>query len=729
MTQVAEDDLRGQVGRVSAVDHDGNVWATVDVATPEGWKGRGVVRYDGTVWQRFGSQDGLAHDQVNDIESGQRSLWFATDNGVTKLHRRRWSSLGDSKKAHRIMLAKDGRLWASLDDGISIFDGGEWNALTIPNHLLEFPIREIRQVSASDYLVGPSFEELRNQLMEDEETAELIGSIVTQLTPFEMDAEDQRFNTGWLRYANGAWVPIKIEGISSTETLVDLVVTERGDFWFTTMDSGLHRYLPDLTSQRRISGRATRHSGTPISDSWIRVVDEYGKIHSTARTDSSGGYTAFALPGTYQVSAMVGSNNRASEVLVLPLQDSHDVELRVSPLYSTFWIHICASGLVIVGCLILLVPRRSTLLELLVNPTVALVNLVDRPKYVIPLAVGAASVVFACVPIIDNWSAEHLLETYPIGPDSMSVIPSSVLEYLGVFSMGVCVMWAARLAILGVLTILTLDGIGLGALVSIIGFVYMPEWIGTAVTALFHIFGLNAIETSTDFMQNPPMNFMMWRPTSLGHLLGAHDVEESLVSALLWQIEFFGIASIVLTCLALRRCLGARWLHALGIGGICLVLPAAIVFARDSLGAFLPIGVVALLVLFLVLVLRQRKQLKATQLQLIAEMDRELAKAHEMQMSLMPVTGLRTLKFDVAGRCLPASHVGGDYFQYNERDGHLRVSLADVTGHAMEAAIPAVLFSGVLESQEELGGDVGDLFGRLNSPAPRGFLGHSVDLQ
>ena len=95
-------------------------------------------------------------------------------------------------------------------------------------------------------------------------------------------------------------------------------------------------------------------------------------------------------------------------------------------------------------------------------------------------------------------------------------------------------------------------------------------------------------------------------------------------------------------------------------------------------------------------------------------MDRELAKAHEMQMSLMPVTGLRTLKFDVAGRCLPASHVGGDYFQYNERDGHLRVSLADVTGHAMEAAIPAVLFSGVLESQEELGGDVGDLFGRLN---------------
>ena len=167
--------------------------------------------------------------------------------------------------------------------------------------------------------------------MEDEETAELIGSIVTQLTPFEMDAEDQRFNTGWLRYANGAWVPIKIEGISSTETLVDLVVTERGDFWFTTMDSGLHRYLPDLTSQRRISGRATRHSGTPISDSWIRVVDEYGKIHSTARTDSSGGYTAFALPGTYQVSAMVGSNNRASEVLVLPLQDSHDVETESLP--------------------------------------------------------------------------------------------------------------------------------------------------------------------------------------------------------------------------------------------------------------------------------------------------------------------------------------------------------------------------------------------------------------
>ena len=40
--------------------------------------------------------------------------------------------------------------------------------------------------------------------------------------------------------------------------------------------------------------------------------------------------------------------------------------------------------------------------------------------------------------------------------------------------------------------------------------------------------------------------------------------------------------------------------------------------------------------------------------------------------------------------------------------------MADVTGHAMDAAIPVVMFSGVLDSQMEFGVSVEDLFGRLN---------------
>jgi sigma-B regulation protein RsbU (phosphoserine phosphatase) len=58
--------------------------------------------------------------------------------------------------------------------------------------------------------------------------------------------------------------------------------------------------------------------------------------------------------------------------------------------------------------------------------------------------------------------------------------------------------------------------------------------------------------------------------------------------------------------------------------------------------------------------------------------------------------------------------VGGDYFQYFSQEGKLILSLADVTGHAMEAAIPVVMFSGILKSHMELGGALQERFERLN---------------
>ena len=94
--------------------------------------------------------------------------------------------------------------------------------------------------------------------------------------------------------------------------------------------------------------------------------------------------------------------------------------------------------------------------------------------------------------------------------------------------------------------------------------------------------------------------------------------------------------------------------------------------------------------------------------------EEELQTAHDMQMGLMPEGSPRIEGLDIAGRCLPASHVGGDFFQYFERDGRLSICLADVTGHAMAAAIPVVMFSGVLESEMHHGESVEKLFGHLS---------------
>jgi serine phosphatase RsbU (regulator of sigma subunit) len=103
------------------------------------------------------------------------------------------------------------------------------------------------------------------------------------------------------------------------------------------------------------------------------------------------------------------------------------------------------------------------------------------------------------------------------------------------------------------------------------------------------------------------------------------------------------------------------------------------------------------------------------QQQLISEMERELQTAHEMQMALMPKEAPALPGLEVSGHCRPAKHVGGDFFQYFPLARHrLAIGMADVTGHAMEAAIPVVMFSGILKSETRHGNPLEQLFANLN---------------
>ncbi|MBT4501210.1 MAG: SpoIIE family protein phosphatase [Gemmatimonadetes bacterium] len=99
---------------------------------------------------------------------------------------------------------------------------------------------------------------------------------------------------------------------------------------------------------------------------------------------------------------------------------------------------------------------------------------------------------------------------------------------------------------------------------------------------------------------------------------------------------------------------------------------------------------------------------------LFVEMEEELDTAHDMQMSLMPAESPEIDGFDIAGRCLPFNHVGGDFFQYFPQDGKLSICMADVTGHAMEAAVPVMMFSGVLKTEIRHGAPFDQLFDQLN---------------
>jgi serine phosphatase RsbU (regulator of sigma subunit)/ligand-binding sensor domain-containing protein len=96
---------------------------------------------------------------------------------------------------------------------------------------------------------------------------------------------------------------------------------------------------------------------------------------------------------------------------------------------------------------------------------------------------------------------------------------------------------------------------------------------------------------------------------------------------------------------------------------------------------------------------KRNRQLRRARAQLMGEMQRELMVAQRLQASLLPQNDPIMPGLDITGVCLPASQVGGDYFTYLWTDtdsNRIGVVVADVTGHAMQAAIPAVLFSGML---------------------------------
>jgi sigma-B regulation protein RsbU (phosphoserine phosphatase) len=79
-----------------------------------------------------------------------------------------------------------------------------------------------------------------------------------------------------------------------------------------------------------------------------------------------------------------------------------------------------------------------------------------------------------------------------------------------------------------------------------------------------------------------------------------------------------------------------------------------------------------------------RLQLEEKQLQLTAE----LARAAEVQADLLPVELPEISGFDLAGRCLPARVVGGDFYDCQRlSDGTVNLTVGDVMGKGMSAAI------------------------------------------
>jgi ligand-binding sensor domain-containing protein len=97
----------------------------------------------------------------------------------------------------------------------------------------------------------------------------------------------------------------------------------------------------------------------------------------------------------------------------------------------------------------------------------------------------------------------------------------------------------------------------------------------------------------------------------------------------------------------------------------------------------------------------------------------ELQTARDAQMSIMPRSNPQIEDFDISGICIPASEVGGDFFDYiwmNEEKTRLGIAIGDVSGKAMRSAMTAVMTSGMIYLKADESQSVKEIMKRVNRP-------------
>jgi hypothetical protein len=94
---------------------------------------------------------------------------------------------------------------------------------------------------------------------------------------------------------------------------------------------------------------------------------------------------------------------------------------------------------------------------------------------------------------------------------------------------------------------------------------------------------------------------------------------------------------------------------------------------------------------------------------------REVEIAYQVQANFLPRTMPRIAGLDIAGMCLPANEVGGDYYDFIELDDQ-RVAfvVGDVSGKGIHASFYMTLVKGILQTLSRLGLPAAEVMRRLN---------------
>lgn len=176
---------------------------------------------------------------------------------------------------------------------------------------------------------------------------------------------------------------------------------------------------------------------------------------------------------------------------------------------------------------------------------------------------------------------------------------------------------------------------------------------------------------------------------------------DALIFSLLWSDEIY-------TDIPLDR----RRLVVISFTLIALGLAAAFIGIGSGLMPFVISGTLVLaavnLLAWVVSLEREEKESLQTELKL----------AHDVQVALMPKERPKVPGYDIAGMSLPAREVGGDHFDYSclgNDSGRFGISVFDVSGKGMQAAMSAVFTSGAFASEVKQCADPSAVLTHLNT--------------
>lgn len=97
----------------------------------------------------------------------------------------------------------------------------------------------------------------------------------------------------------------------------------------------------------------------------------------------------------------------------------------------------------------------------------------------------------------------------------------------------------------------------------------------------------------------------------------------------------------------------------------------------------------------------------------------DILKASEIQNNLLPDHKIKFHDYDIYGVCIPASVVGGDYFDYLKSDDKeeesLGIVLSDAASSGLPAAIQALFVSGAIRMGKSYSTKISQLISRLNT--------------